>query len=477
MTMTDSSPAEPPKKKKALPFKRTVPRQQPLTDSSANAAEESGNDLDFFRRSHDVLPLPALEEARLLSDDEFKGPLDVASDRRDCKRRKVSLENDAPNEAQKGTSVALSSGGSPVPTKHMSPLVIDLDDIPIVDVKGKGKAIARPPNNLSPRETLVSIKSSMTATVLVDDDDNGGTPLSTPVRQRTRELRSSPRKNRVKRGSSPLHSIDDSEVVRSDPEEENGDQDLDGLGEAEPSADFSKWIAKAQEMESQNQDAVINIMMNSVVPGTKPLCARRKLRGDMNVVLLSWVDHQRTAAKMTISDDEVDTLVLTWKGNKIYRHSTAASLGVELNSNGELKAGGLGEGYYAGGLFLQVWTPEAYQDFVQEKERDRALALGMADEDDPTAPNQQNDDEPAPEEKQVKIRIVLIAKALPPLKTTVFEDTTMGTILAAFRKQRNIGSDREVAIYFDGEKLLEDALVRSADIDPDDINQFEVHLK
>jgi hypothetical protein len=75
------------------------------------------------------------------------------------------------------------------------------------------------------------------------------------------------------------------------------------------------------------------------------------------------------------------------------------------------------------------------------------------------------------------VRIVLKARDHEPLKLTTREETTVETLIEAFRTQRQIGPEWEVAIWFDGELLEEEALVAEMDIDPDEANQLEVHVK
>lgn len=82
-----------------------------------------------------------------------------------------------------------------------------------------------------------------------------------------------------------------------------------------------------------------------------------------------------------------------------------------------------------------------------------------------------------PPPKKKGIRIVLKAKEHEALKLTTREETDVEMLIEAFRTQRNIGPEWSVAIYFDGERLEEDALVSEIDIDPDDVNQMEVHVK
>jgi hypothetical protein len=84
--------------------------------------------------------------------------------------------------------------------------------------------------------------------------------------------------------------------------------------------------------------------------------------------------------------------------------------------------------------------------------------------------------EPVRERKR-GIRIALKARDHEPLRMTTREETTVETLIEAFRTQREIGPEWEVAIWFDGERLDEDSSVADLDVDPDEANQLEVHIK
>jgi hypothetical protein len=133
-----------------------------------------------------------------------------------------------------------------------------------------------------------------------------------------------------------------------------------------------------------------------------------------------------------------------------------------------------GEGYAKGGILLEVWTDDAYAKYLKEKERERKLKLGFVDDDVFGS----DEREPTPEpEKRKGIKVILKAKELEPVKCAIHDDTTIARLVETFRGQREIGPNQSVSIYFDGEKLDENSLVVDADIDPEDTNQLEVHIR
>jgi hypothetical protein len=142
------------------------------------------------------------------------------------------------------------------------------------------------------------------------------------------------------------------------------------------------------------------------------------------------------------------------------------------------------------GLHLEVWTEEAYSEYVEQRGKERALNLAGEDEEEDgegrsTEGNRAGEDgegEKArasvqPTSRKKGIRIVLKAKDHEPLKLTTKEDTVVEALIEAFRAQRGLGPEWDVAIWFDGEHLDDDSLVADIDIDPDEANQLEVHVK
>jgi len=86
-----STIADPPKKKKALPFKRTVARSKPLGDTPTDSdrPKEAEDDIEFFRRGKDVFPTVLEEVERRVEKEKTKSPQN-----HERKRRKISLDSE-----------------------------------------------------------------------------------------------------------------------------------------------------------------------------------------------------------------------------------------------------------------------------------------------------------------------------------------------------------------------------------------------
>ncbi|KAK3943268.1 ubiquitin-2 like Rad60 SUMO-like-domain-containing protein [Diplogelasinospora grovesii] len=477
MTVTNREAAIAPlptQRTRPLPFKRTTARRrspQPtagaqLGEGDINKTEKDDNALDFFRRK-DVFSQVIQESELRLKERKEKEEVRLSTEPAPAvKRRKVSREED-------GKGLALKRSSSPTlldepikVKKSSTPAPLDLDDDDVKkDVKGKGKEIIRSPKKerfsrgTLQSKTAVSSKIYNPPIVQLDDSEDDMNDVRTFSSQRSRQ----------KREESPIEIVKDEEAVKVD----DSDEEKSKLQEVQ---EVDEWVIKARELAKKNQEVVINILLTSAIPDTAPLMVKRKLSQTMELVLRTWVDLQKTR-HFHITDEEASKLFLTWKGNKIYPTTTPASLGVGVDSEGEMKNPG-GAGYRKGGLHLEIWTEELFLEHQKAQERERALQLGLVDDADLLEFETGQGEQIQPQKKKRKgIKVILKAKALEPLPITVKEDTVVATMIEAFRRQRHLQPDQQVAIWFDGERLDDDSLVTDADIDPDDTNQLEVHIK
>ncbi|KAM7189531.1 hypothetical protein V8F33_010009 [Rhypophila sp. PSN 637] len=452
------SPAPDSSKKKPSLFKRTVPRKKPTQQSSPEAANdeqprEEIHDLDFFSRSKEVFPM-ALKEVL----EEQKPP---SPEKHDRKRRKVSIE-----QATGTTEESSSPIGSHASERRKSSSFIglgsesDTESDMIMDVKGKGKEMFKSQKLPSPTKSVAGAKNASPGLAQLENEGDG------------QQFSPSRRSERLKRRSSPEGVDDQDSIIESTAGDSLDLEETEHPAEEDPvDEDLSAWIAKAQQQQAaSNPNAIVLVLLDSRIPDTKVLLFKMKLRGTFDMALDNWIMTQKTKANFHISEEEASRLLLTWKGHKIYRHSTPASLGFEANDLGQVK--GVGEGFKKGALHIEVWTEENYSDHL---ERERVSKIGLIDGDEDFDAKLEDPSQLPPPRKGIKV--VLKSKTLESLNTTVFDDTTVSIIIQVFRKQRGIGPERKVEIWFDGERLDEDSLVTDADIDPHDTNQLEVHVK
>jgi hypothetical protein len=449
-------------RKRAPPFKRTVSRRE--QSSSEPKKPDDDNDLDLFRHSKEVFP-EILREAEEAEEDDQQ---------LDRKRKKLSSS---------------SSTESPYARKRSTTLdASDDDDDLIMDVKGKGKEIIsarrRPSTPVKPAAARATPKTPGTrrtpstrsmsknpagspeALVTISDSDSDDVQPTAP----TPSSQSKPNPSTPSRQNPPTSSSSPVEILASP-------SPLQPPTSPNPTDDFSEWVAKARALQTaQTHQAVVQVFVTSRMAGCgAPLLVRRRLNQGVQLLLDVWTNSKR--GEMNIPDAVAAGLFLTWKGHKIYGHSSLAALGVQVDARGELR-NSVGEGYCRGGIELEVWTEEEYGRFLASRGKERALMFGgeEEEEDGDGGVGGVEDLEPVRERKR-GIRIALKARDHEPLRMTTREETTVETLIEAFRTQREIGPEWEVSIWFDGERLDEDSSIADLDVDPDEANQLEVHVK
>lgn len=176
--------------------------------------------------------------------------------------------------------------------------------------------------------------------------------------------------------------------------------------------------------------------------------------------------------------------------------STLLNLGIRPKGDGTVVVDGTASGAYnREGLaeartrvHMEAWTPELFAQMERDEELRRKREAGELDDDyddddDELDTRENKDTRDGAEtgqgeggEEQVKLRIILKPKDLEPVKLLVRPETTVETLLTAFRTQRDVGGDgAEVALWFDGMRLDEDTTMEDAEID--DMDTIEVHIK
>lgn len=235
---------------------------------------------------------------------------------------------------------------------------------------------------------------------------------------------------------------------------------------------------------------VITVHIQSRLDSTQPIppmSAKLRFMQQLRVVRKSFLRFAREAHRLEVSDAECDGIILTWCGNRVYDITTPMSLAARPDDQGlyvSQRSGRLlsreTEGFYQGGLRFEAWQLDIYERFLHEREKRLQRALdggpdGVASDDDMSAgepgsaaAGAAGDPEPA------KLRLTLKPKALEPLNMTARPDTTVATLIQAFRKQRNLDTATNVALYWDGERLEEDMPLADTEIEDEDT--IEVHI-
>ncbi|CAK7563663.1 MAG: hypothetical protein SEPTF4163_001536 [Sporothrix epigloea] len=228
-----------------------------------------------------------------------------------------------------------------------------------------------------------------------------------------------------------------------------------------------------------------------------PLLAYVRMDQMMRYAKDAYISHaSRNGVNLT--EMQAQSVLLTWKGSKIYNFTTGQSLGIKPDAKGRFRdghgtdssgeSGGSSAGFLSGGLHLEIWTEELYEAYLQEEDKRRRRNLGELIEDDLLS-----DDEAGPggatndakheaagnhsaaATQNDRVRLVLTSRDYEKLKITAHYDTTVETLASAFRLQRKIEPDKKVVIMWDGDELEGSMTVSGAEIE--DMDSVEVHIR
>ncbi|KAE8163131.1 ubiquitin-2 like Rad60 SUMO-like-domain-containing protein [Aspergillus tamarii] len=79
-----------------------------------------------------------------------------------------------------------------------------------------------------------------------------------------------------------------------------------------------------QHLDSMEYDAIVQILITSKIESTKPLIVHRKMSQSLRDVRLAWCNRQSIPKEMQSS------IVLTWKGRRLFDVTTCRSLGLSV---------------------------------------------------------------------------------------------------------------------------------------------------
>ncbi|KAI1373203.1 hypothetical protein F4677DRAFT_224015 [Hypoxylon crocopeplum] len=221
-------------------------------------------------------------------------------------------------------------------------------------------------------------------------------------------------------------------------------------------------------------EPVVKVLIYAHLNGVHTLMFRLKPSQKLTVLYQTWIE-QQVAKHSLVQRAGLEEMFFTWKGNKVYQHTTLRTLGIKPERDGKLFPSWKKEeeGYQGRDqVYLEAWTQELYDEFLKEKEKQRLRDLGELDEE----PEQtQQSEQPQTSQEDKKIRVHFKAKNLPAKNATVRSSTTAAQLIKVYRRLAEIPNDKTVELHWDGEVLSPDTTVEEAEIE--DMDSLEVHIK
>ena len=471
--MTEPPADTVPRKAKKLPFKPTALRRGASTQNLTGPDEPPANDdgLQLFRRAREMEHIVAAEQERRLKrrqqqdeerrvSAESKRRLDEESGALDASQEtQAEQEEKLLNRLVRLHLPALANSSEPMtpPGSKRTKL-----SSPLSQPNATGLAVVTSPSLRSPVQPITPSSrhggkdegDSGSAAIVALDSDSDVEIVVTPSKER--------------------QSV---EIVADEPAEED---------------EFEEYVRRAEQQRARDRAALgigqdgaavkekVEILVTSAVPDAKPCCMRFLFDKPLRLVRDSWTALQRKkGVRLPLEPGEGDDdIVLTWRRKKVYTFSTLLSLGVRPQGNGRVKVdgpSGLGLTDSRTRVHMEAWTPQLFQEMEREEEVRRKREAGelSGTEDETQEPSEAAAAASPPAE--VKLRVVLKARDLDDVKLTVRPETTVEALVTGFRAQRAIPPERDVGLWFDGERMADETTMADADID--DMDTIEVHVK
>ncbi|KAF4958180.1 hypothetical protein FSARC_11064 [Fusarium sarcochroum] len=501
---------------KKLPFKPTALRRAAPKPTQPEESKESDDDgLALFRRAKEMAPIMAADRERRLkrhraaeleterrrhetggdkrsredSEDMNHGTLgdqysDVKSaelqsspirpsneipaldqpstqDRADRNRFACQLYNsrssaDSPSELvtpppSKRSRLSSSSSQKPILSGQL-----DMDDDPYPDASPTRRlAPSIPTPSRAPKMEKPTPQATQPITIDSDSDSDSGAVATKP-------LATLP----VKRRSSSIELIDRTSTKPSSkepiPPPAEEDEFAEYIRKAEEERARQRALQEANSTGEQKKET-IEIMVSSEIPNASALKMRYLFTKSLRIAREAWIKHQWKKG-LSLSADDV---ILTWRRKRVYNASTLISLGIRPAGDGRIEADGLGSVGFTDNrtvVHMEAWTPDLFQEMERNEELRRKRDAGELSDDE--------DEGPLEDER---FKVVLKGRDMEPFSCTVRPRTTAETIITCFRQQRQIGSDKEVSLWWDGERLEEHIEMEQAEIE--DMDTIEVHIQ
>ncbi|KAI1088356.1 hypothetical protein F5B19DRAFT_486033 [Rostrohypoxylon terebratum] len=471
----------PPKKK--LPFKRTVRRKssEAPNDDALSLFSRSGQ---FFEEQQRLLEEKAEREKAEKKKAEREQAEKAAREAREAKeakgkqRRKPIRE---PGSAKKRRRISNTHDDKDelTPDREYMPSKKQRTPSPPLTPTSKYKS-----SFTSPRAGRRLTRNQARASLIsLDDDDD---PFASKSSSDLPLIKSESAKKPIKLEESKQNIIaleDDSDPETTTSKEQKGDEEEDPseyyirLARERAAKEQAERDARQKRGDSaavDEDDPIIQILIHSHMRGIHTFLFRRRLSQKLNVVYQTWIE-QQIVKSSNVPRPVLETMFFTWKGNKVYPHTTLKTLGIKPERDGSLYPDWKPdqEGYRGRDkVFFEAWTQELYDEYLEEKEKQRLQHLN---ELEGIYEGSEEPELPQASQEEKKIRVHFKAKDKQPTKVTVRSSNTAAQLIKAYRRLANIPEDKTIELHWDGEVLDDETTVEEADIE--DMDSLEVHIK
>ncbi|KAL4788991.1 ubiquitin-2 like Rad60 SUMO-like-domain-containing protein [Aspergillus venezuelensis] len=212
--------------------------------------------------------------------------------------------------------------------------------------------------------------------------------------------------------------------------------------------------ASRSEGHTAHDNIVVQILITSQIPASRPLIFNRKMSQSLKAVRLAWCERQGLPRELA------STVFLTWKGKRLFDVTTCRSLNIETQGS-FTKELPLFDDHFS--------NPDGYRVHM-EAVTEEMLAAGRGPslrtaEVVPTSFTPAHSET----EPQTQHEITLKCPGLDDFKICVSSATRASQVVGAFCKSRRISSNSTVYLAFDGDRLDPDSYLSDYEITDGDM--------
>ncbi|KAJ5298668.1 30 kDa heat shock protein [Penicillium atrosanguineum] len=215
----------------------------------------------------------------------------------------------------------------------------------------------------------------------------------------------------------------------------------------------------AQPSTPPREDPIVQILITSQMPNTKPLLVHRKMSQGLRDVRIEWCKRQEITKEMQPS------VHLTWRGRRLFDVTTCRSLGIKMES--KLTLSELDDDPIAGPRELRIHM---------EAVTDDPLLLnrpGLSPDEDEASHAPPNPEDGLTEPMKLTLR----SSGLSDVRIRARPKTLVSKLISVYRNRQNIPADRDVSLLFDGDRMDPDTRLRDHDIADLDMVDVQVKLR
>ncbi|KAJ5670230.1 uncharacterized protein N7477_005593 [Penicillium maclennaniae] len=205
------------------------------------------------------------------------------------------------------------------------------------------------------------------------------------------------------------------------------------------------------------EEPIVQILITSQIPGSKPLLVHRKMSQSLRDVRIEWCKRQGITKEMQSS------VHLTWRGRRLFDVTTCRSLGIKLES--KLTLSELDDDPIAGPRELRIHMEAVTDDPLLLNRPGLPLNEDKASHAPPVSEDDQNE----------PMKLTLRSAGLSDFRIRARPKTLVSKLISVFRDRQNIPANRDVSLLFDGDRLDPDTCLRDHDIA--DLDMVDVQVK